>query len=43
MVEYMLRDLWESEMNWSVIILGYFNPLGAHPSGYLGENSLKNQ
>ncbi len=41
MVEQILRDLWKSESSWNIIILRYFNPLGAHPSGFLGENPPK--
>ena len=35
--ENMLRDVWAADQRWSVSILRYFNPIGAHPSGVLGE------
>ena len=38
MIEDMLRDLTSSDDSWSVIILRYFNPIGAHKSGLIGEN-----
>ncbi len=38
MVEHMLRDLAESDPSWSSAILRYFNPVGAHPSGRIGED-----
>jgi UDP-glucose 4-epimerase len=38
MIEQILKDLYESNNNWSITILRYFNPIGAHPSGLLGEN-----
>lgn len=38
MVEKMLEDLWVADERWSIIILRYFNPIGAHPSGLIGEN-----
>lgn len=38
MVEEMLRDLAASDPRWRVAILRYFNPVGAHPSGTLGED-----
>ncbi len=37
-IEDMLRDLTNSDDSWSVIILRYFNPIGAHKSGLIGEN-----
>ena len=44
MVEQILRDLQASDKNWRVGILRYFNPVGAHPSGLIGEdpNGLPN-
>jgi UDP-glucose 4-epimerase len=39
-VEDMLRDLAQSESGWRVFLLRYFNPVGAHPSGRLGEDPL---
>jgi UDP-glucose 4-epimerase len=38
MIEYILEDLVRSAPNWSATILRYFNPVGAHPSGFLGED-----
>ena len=37
MIEEMLRDIAVSDPNWSISILRYFNPGGAHPSGLIGE------
>jgi UDP-glucose 4-epimerase len=37
-VEDLLRDLAASEPGWSVTLLRYFNPVGGHPSGQLGED-----
>ncbi len=37
-VENMLRDLAVAAPDWSVTLLRYFNPVGAHPSGLLGED-----
>ena len=39
-VEHMLRDLAGSDSRWNVSILRYFNPVGAHPSGEIGEDPL---
>lgn len=36
--EYILRDLTVSDPEWSVSLLRYFNPIGAHPSGTIGED-----
>lgn len=40
MVEEMLKDFYASkkDSDWSVVILRYFNPIGAHPSGLIGED-----
>ncbi len=38
MIERILADLWNSDKEWSVSILRYFNPIGAHKSGMIGEN-----
>jgi len=35
-IEYILRDL-AMQKDWSVMSLRYFNPIGAHPSGHIGE------
>ncbi|MGO4841831.1 NAD-dependent epimerase/dehydratase family protein, partial [Rhizobiaceae sp. 2RAB30] len=37
-VEDMLRDLHTSDPSWSISILRYFNPVGAHESGLIGED-----
>lgn len=37
-VEDMLRDLHRAEPDWSIMILRYFNPVGAHESGLIGED-----
>jgi len=37
-VEQILKDLYESDNEWAISILRYFNPIGAHPSGLIGEN-----
>lgn len=37
-VEQMLRELNESEQGWRIACLRYFNPVGAHPSGLIGED-----
>ena len=36
--ERMLEDVCVSDKEWSVILLRYFNPVGAHPSGRIGED-----
>jgi len=38
MVEDILRDLYVSDNNWSIALLRYFNPIGAHESGQIGED-----
>jgi UDP-glucose 4-epimerase len=38
MVENILRDIYQSDPRWSIILLRYFNPVGAHVSGLIGEN-----
>ena len=38
MIEQILSDLYNSDKSWSITILRYFNPIGAHPAGLLGEN-----
>lgn len=37
-VEHILEDLAVSDTSWSLITLRYFNPVGAHPSGQIGED-----
>ena len=38
MIEEMLRDLKASDSSWRIGILRYFNPVGAHTSGLIGED-----
>lgn len=38
MIERILKDLYHSDNNWSIAILRYFNPVGAHESGLIGED-----
>lgn len=38
MLEQMLTDLYVADNEWSVVLLRYFNPIGAHESGLLGES-----
>ena len=38
MIEDVLRDLGRADERWSIAILRYFNPIGADPSGLIGEN-----
>ena len=37
-IEYILKDLYKSDNSWNIAILRYFNPIGAHPSGLIGED-----
>ena len=37
-IEEMLRDLYASDNSWSIALLRYFNPIGAHESGTIGED-----
>jgi UDP-glucose 4-epimerase len=37
-VETMLQDLSDSDATWRIVCLRYFNPVGAHPSGLIGED-----
>lgn len=37
-IEYILEDLANSDQEWKIISLRYFNPVGAHKSGKIGEN-----
>lgn len=41
MIETILRDLSNSDHEWSIVILRYFNPVGAHPSGRIGESPVE--
>ena len=36
-VEQILKDLYKADNEWNIVILRYFNPIGAHESGLIGE------
>ena len=38
MIEIILEDIYKSDNEWNVTLLRYFNPIGAHKSGRIGEN-----
>ena len=38
MIEQILTDLQKADPEWNVVLLRYFNPIGAHPTGKMGEN-----
>ncbi len=38
MIEDMFRDLYKADKSWHISLLRYFNPVGAHPSGLIGED-----
>lgn len=38
MIEEILRDLGVAQPDWEITLLRYFNPIGAHPSGRIGED-----
>jgi len=38
MIEDILRDMYSADPSWRISILRYFNPIGAHESGLMGEN-----
>ena len=38
MIEQILMDLHTADPEWNVVLLRYFNPIGAHPSGLIGED-----
>lgn len=38
MLEEVLIDVQKADPEWNVVLLRYFNPIGAHPSGRIGEN-----
>lgn len=38
MIEHMLRDIHHADSSWRIGILRYFNPIGAHESGMIGED-----
>ena len=40
MLEQILKDIYVADSDWSIALLRYFNPIGAHESGMIGENPL---
>lgn len=40
MIEEILQDLYRSDKKWNIALLRYFNPVGAHESGEIGEDPL---
>ncbi len=38
MLEEVMMDVQKADPEWNVVLLRYFNPIGAHPSGMIGEN-----
>ena len=38
MIEQILNDVYVSDNEWSIVLLRYFNPIGAHKSGLIGES-----
>ncbi len=38
MMEQIFRDVQKADPAWNIVILRYFNPIGAHPSGLIGED-----
>ena len=38
MIENILKDLYKSDNEWNIALLRYFNPVGAHESGLIGED-----
>lgn len=36
-IENILKDVYAADNNWSIVLLRYFNPVGAHESGMIGE------
>ena len=38
MIENIMKDLYRSDPSWNIILLRYFNPIGAHESGMIGED-----
>lgn len=39
MMEMIMQDLYKADHEWNIILLRYFNPVGAHESGLIGEDS----
>ena len=38
MLEQVMTDMQNADKQWNVVLLRYFNPIGAHPSGLIGES-----
>lgn len=38
MLEQIMSDIQKADQDWNVVLLRYFNPIGAHPSGLMGED-----
>ena len=38
MLEDIMMDMQKADPEWNIVLLRYFNPIGAHPSGRIGEN-----
>ena len=38
MLEQVMTDMQHADAEWNIVLLRYFNPIGAHPSGRIGEN-----
>lgn len=38
MLEQILTDMQKADPEWNIVLLRYFNPIGAHPTGLMGEN-----
>lgn len=37
-IEEICRDVHHADNDWKIMLLRYFNPVGAHPSGHIGED-----
>ncbi|MDE7053151.1 MAG: UDP-glucose 4-epimerase GalE, partial [Lachnospiraceae bacterium] len=37
-IEHMFRDIYKADKSWDIALLRYFNPIGAHESGEIGES-----
>jgi len=37
-IEHIMKDLYASDNRWNIVLLRYFNPIGAHSSGLIGED-----
>ena len=40
-IEHMLHDLYRSDASWAIAVLRYFNPVGAHASGLIGDSARR--